>query len=74
MFPDLTLWRWQRSIRQTAEKTLGRKLTPIERRFIESRRGMVALEMIDDTVRTTKDPPELERYLNSEASSPQSPT
>lgn len=62
---DLTLHRFHRAIRREAVARLGRKLTPEERRFITSRHGFMALEMIMDTVRTST-PDELESYLNSE--------
>jgi hypothetical protein len=62
---DLTVKRWQKAIIRDAEKILGRRLTCVEERFITSRGGFIALEMIHDTVKGSK-PEELERYLNSE--------
>jgi hypothetical protein len=54
-----------RAIIETASQKLGRELTEKERRFITSRGGLIALEMIMDTVNAdAKD--EVERYLNSE--------
>lgn len=66
MKPDRTTSRWHKTIISDAEERLGRKLTDIETRFITSRGGYVALEMIHDTIRAgTKD--EIGAYLNSEA-------
>jgi len=49
------------------ERKLGRRLTPQEERFIASRNGLVALEMIEDTVQDLSGS-DLEKYLNSESS------
>jgi hypothetical protein len=57
--------RFHRSIIETATKKLGRPLSPQEKKFITSRGGFVALEMISDTV-ATADKDELVKYLNSE--------
>jgi hypothetical protein len=65
MMLDLSTWRWHRAIIKAAEKKLGRRLSAPERTFITSRRGGIALEMIDDTVRTSG-ADELASYLNSE--------
>ena len=63
---DLHTWRWQRSILAEARKRLGRDLTDVEKKFITSRGGYLALEMIEDTVRTLSGG-DLERYLRSES-------
>jgi len=66
MKPDRTTKNWQKKIMADAEKTLGRKLTETEIRFITSKAGFVALEMIHDTIKAgTKE--EMETYLNSES-------
>jgi len=48
-----------------ARKKLDRALTEKETRFVTSRGGFIALEMILDTVRAGN-ATEIERYLNSE--------
>lgn len=65
MFFDLTIWRWHRAIVAEAEKKLGRKLDDHEKKFIRSRTGYIALEMIHDTVKAYGRS-ELESYLASE--------
>ena len=56
---------WHKAIIDIATRKLGRKLTEQETRFITSRGGYIALEVIMGTVRTEpKDT--VERYLNSE--------
>jgi len=66
MKPDRTTKNWRKKIMADAEKTLGRKLTETENRFTTSKAGVVALEMIYDTIRAgTKE--EMETYLNSES-------
>ena len=57
---------WHAGIIAECEKKLGRTLNPQEKQFIVSRRGLIALEMIQDTVRglTGSD---LDEYLNSES-------
>jgi len=57
--------RWQRKIIKECEKRLGRKLNQEEMRFITSRGGFIALEMIEDTVNSLEGR-ELEEYLSSE--------
>jgi hypothetical protein len=57
---------WQKSIIGDCENKLSRVLSSVEREFIESRGGCIALEFIQDTVRTAT-PPELVEYLNSES-------
>ena len=66
MGDDPLVKTWQRAIIRDAEAKLKRPLTEGERRFIESRGGLVALEMIHDTVKA-EDAAGLERYLASEA-------
>ena len=61
------VFNWHRKIVNICEDRLGRQLTDIEKRFIESRGGFMALEMIEDTVNTTASIKDLEGYLNSEA-------
>ena len=56
---------WHAEILQECQKRLGRKLTPEEERFITSRGAFIALEMIEDTVKSIHGA-ELETYLNSE--------
>jgi len=61
-----TTTNFHKAIIYTATQKLGRVLTEQEKRFITSRGGYIALEMIMDTVRAeSRD--EVERYLNSEA-------
>lgn len=57
--------RWQKRICAEAMKRLGRRLTEVELRFITSRQGYIALEMVDETVKSLS-AAELEKYLNSE--------
>lgn len=57
---------WQNKILLSCKKRLCRDLTDVEKSFIQSRGGFMALEMIEDTVNTLE-ADELERYLNSEA-------
>jgi hypothetical protein len=67
---DPTVRRWHAAIIKDCEKTLGRKVTGEERRFVTSRGGFVALEMIHDEVKSlAADPVRLARYLNSETES-----
>jgi hypothetical protein len=60
----LAVRRFQREIIRVATMKLGRELTAKEKRFVTSRGGFVALEMILDTVRSGS-PAEIEEYLNS---------
>ena len=61
---DRTTKKWHKTIVADAENKLGRTLTDTEKRFITSRGGGIALEMIHDTIRVgTKD--EVISYLNS---------
>lgn len=68
MLIDFTAYRWHRAIIEESQKRLGRDLTGVEKTFITSRGGFIALEMIEDTVRSLEGPA-LEKYLNSEAQS-----
>jgi hypothetical protein len=56
---------FHRTIIETATKKLHRDLSPEEMRFVTSRRGFIALEMISDTVEAAG-AEELLGYLNSE--------
>lgn len=57
---------WHRTIMEECRRRLGRNLTGEEELFIMSRGGFIALEMIEDTVKTLVGK-ELEEYLNSES-------
>ena len=60
--------KWQAAIVRDCRRILGRELTPPEKAFITRRAGFIALEMIEDEVRSlTGRPDELQRYLRSEA-------
>jgi hypothetical protein len=63
--PDPAVLSLQKAIIADAEARLKRPLRDYERRFIVSRGGFVALEMIRDTVKAAG-PDELEAYLGSE--------
>lgn len=56
---------WHQKIISKAEKTLGRNLTENESKFITSRGGFLALEMIEDSV-STLSKSEVEKDLNCE--------
>ena len=63
---QLRMTDFHKAIIAIASSKLGRNLTERETRFITSRGGYIALEIIMDTVRAeSKDV--VERYLNSEA-------
>ena len=57
---------WHNAIIRECQKRLGRNLTEVEELFITSRGGFIALEAIEDTVKTLAGK-ELEKYLNSES-------
>ena len=57
---------WHGSILRECQKRLGRKLTEEEQTFVTSRGGFIALEMIEDTIKTLTGK-KLEEYLNSES-------
>ena len=57
---------WQEAIIKECTSKLLRSLTAIEKNFIKSRKGFIALEFIEDTVKTIGGK-ELEEYLNSES-------
>jgi hypothetical protein len=61
----LAVRNFQREIIRVSTMKLGRQLTAKEKRFVTSRGGFVALEMILDTVRAGS-AVEIEEYLNSE--------
>lgn len=56
---------WQERIVNECVKKLGRSLTQEEKHFITSRKGFMALEAIEDTVRSSS-LDEVNTYLNSE--------
>ena len=57
---------WQNEILEECRRKLGRNLTDVEQTFIVSRKGLLALELIHDTVKSAEKD-RLEAYLNSEA-------
>jgi hypothetical protein len=58
---------WQAAIVNECRRILERELTASESAFITSRGGFIALEMIEDHVRSCAGKPEeLQRYLRSE--------
>ena len=65
MGDDPLVRNWQKAIISDAEAKLKRPLRDYERQFIVSRGGLIALEMIHDTVKAD-DPAKLEIYLGSE--------
>jgi hypothetical protein len=65
MNSEATVKKWQTAIIADAEAKLGRPLRDRERRFITSRGGFIALEVIHDTVKAVERH-ELETYLSSE--------
>lgn len=56
---------WHQRIIGECKQRIGRELTADEMKFITSRGGFIALEMIEDTVMSIRGK-ELETYLNSE--------
>lgn len=56
---------WHAEIIDECVKRLDRKLTAEEQKFITSRGAFIALEMIEDTVKSMHGA-QLESYLNSE--------
>jgi len=62
---EKTVLSWQASIINKSEAKLRRKLTEVEKEFIASRGGFIALEAIENTVEPLEGK-ELEKYLNSE--------
>ena len=63
---ELLLQDWQNAILEECKAKLGRDLTEIERTFITSRGGFLALEAIHETVKSA-DKAQLEAFLNSES-------
>ena len=57
---------WHKGIIEQAEDRLERSLTETEQGFITSRGAFLALEFIEEKVKTL-DIPDLVEYLNSEA-------
>jgi hypothetical protein len=67
MCEDSVVCKWQRAIIASCEKSLGRSLTLEELKFVRSRAGYLALEMVQDHVASLAEyPDELAGYLNSE--------
>ena len=67
MSNEALIRKWQAGIVQDCERILKRELTRSETTFVTSRRGLMALEMIQDHVRSlTGKPEDLQRYLQSE--------
>jgi len=58
--------KWQKSILKECRRRLGRDLTSAETQFVTSRGGFIALEMIDETVKSLEGAA-LAEYLNSES-------
>jgi len=56
---------FHKAIIKAATQKLGRDLTEKEKKFITSRGGFIALEMILDTVKS-ESKESVEKYLNSE--------
>ena len=56
---------WQDKILVDCERVLQRRLTDVETRFVRSREGFMALEMIEDAV-SQMNSVELKEYLNSD--------
>jgi hypothetical protein len=67
MSDDKMVGAWQDKILAECERILQRPLTSEETSFVRSREGLVALEMIEDSV-AVMTPAELVKYLNSERS------
>jgi hypothetical protein len=63
---EKTVRKWQRNIIAICEDRLGRELTICERKFILSRGGFMALEVIEDSVSEVISD-QIERLLNSES-------
>jgi hypothetical protein len=63
---EQSVTNWHNSIIEECKKRLGRNLTKDEEIFITSRGGFIALEMIEDTVKSLSGR-KLEQYLNSES-------
>ena len=60
------LQNWQNAILEECKTKLGRDLTEVERTFVTSRGGFLALEAIHETVKSA-DKAQLEAFLNSES-------
>ena len=56
--------KWHSTIIKLCQERLGRRLTQQEEQFITSHGGFMALEMIEETVKSLTGP-ELEKYLNA---------
>lgn len=66
MIPEPAIANFQATILAAASAQLGRSLTLVERSFVMSRKGFLALEAIQDMV-ATRTGADLERYLRSES-------
>ncbi len=62
---EIIVKEWQERVINESAKKLGRSLTEEELHFITSRKGFLALEAIEDTVRSSS-MHEVQTYLNSE--------
>jgi len=62
---EKTVNAWQDKILVDCERILQRQLTDVETRFVRSREGFTALEMIEDSV-SEMNSVELKAYLNSD--------
>lgn len=63
---------WHAAISNECRSILGRSLTKAEMAFITSRGGFIALEAIEEQVRSLRGrPAELEHYLRSDEKSPE---
>jgi len=58
--------KWHKAIINESQRRLKRDLTDDELSFITSRTGFIALEMIEDTVKSLEGD-KLGKYLNSES-------
>ncbi|HVU27704.1 MAG TPA: hypothetical protein VHG71_08215 [Verrucomicrobiae bacterium] len=65
MNSEATVKNWHKAIIADAEKKLQRPLKDYEKKFITSRGGFIALEMIHDTIKAFS-ANEIESYLSSE--------
>ena len=74
MSDDPTVARWHSAIIEDCERALRRQMSTEEKKFVASRGGFIALEIIHDHVKSlVSDPTALARYLNSEAKSSDKP-
>ena len=57
--------KWHAEILRECEERLARRVTRAEAHFVTSRAGFIALEAIEDTVKSIRGK-DLEAFLNSE--------